>query len=186
VTTRQIAEWLTAATEDLDRLLAGNQPIIQATHRMYDARPALPGAQAFDTDRISSSSSSSNPPPGFGQEDRAESDRVEAHRRAKRIRDDADWLMRAAQRWSPREPTPKDRTLSAINGKDEPGCEHCATIGKWEAAYAGAENTTAKGNLVRPYRLGHFCYRYALDTGGLPTKKQLEDHHDGRRVQRPA
>jgi hypothetical protein len=186
VTTRQIAEWLTAATEDLDRLLAGNQPIIHATHRMYDARPALPGAQAFDTDRVSSSSSSSNPPPGFGQEDRAEQDRIELHKRAKRIREDADWLIRVTQRWLPREASPKDRQLSAENAREDPPCQHCATIGKWSPARTDATKTRINGNLTEPIAACAWCYRYCLDTGSLPTKKQLEDHHNGVRVKRPA
>jgi hypothetical protein len=193
VTTGQINAWLEAAHEDLARLLAptmagteNRSAVIHATHRMYDARPALPGAQAFDTDRVSSSSSSSNPPPGFGQEDRAEQDRIELHKRAKRIREDADWLMRATQRWLPREPTPKDRTLSAINGKEDPGCEHCRTIGKWSAVRQGAGATRCNGNIEAAMSLCAFCYRYCLDVGTLPTKKQLEDHHNGARVKRPA
>jgi hypothetical protein len=186
MTSNQIRDWLSAASEDLDRLLMpteGKPTIVQAVHRMYDARPALPGAQAFDTDRVSSSSSSSNPPPGFGQQDKAEQDRIELHKRAKRIRDDLDWLTRCTQRWSPREPTPKDRQLSSLNEKDEGECEVCRTIGKWERLLL---ETNVKGNLDRSYKLGAWCYRFTLDTGALPTRKQLEDHHNGVRVKRPA
>lgn len=191
MTTGQILNWLEAAVEDLTRLLAPTndgsetrEAIVHASHRLFDARPSLPGAQAFDSDRVSSSGSHSNPPPGWGQDDRAQADRDEAHKRAKRIREDADWLVRLAQRWSPREPTPKDRTLSAVNQKDDPGCEHCRSIGKWAAIYK--PRTTCNGNLEREVACCAFCYRYTMDTGSLPTRKQLEDHHNGVRVKRPA
>jgi hypothetical protein len=100
------------------------------------------------------------------------------------MREDADWILRATQRWLPREPTTKDRTLAAVNERANPSCEHCATIGAHEEAYV--ESSDVKGNLHRPYRLGYFCYRYCLDTGVLPSRKQLEDHHNGNRVKRPA
>jgi hypothetical protein len=76
--------------------------------------------------------------------------------------------------------------LSAINGKDEPGCEHCRTIGKWSAVRQGAGATRCNGNIETAMSLCAFCYRYCLDVGTLPTKKQLEDHHNGARVKRPA
>lgn len=191
MTTRQVLSWLEDASDDIARVLAPTddghetcEAVVHTMRRLFAARPALPGAQAFDTDRVSSSGSSSHAPPGFGQEDKAQADRDEAHRRAKRMREDADWFVRLLQRSMPREPTQKDRQLSSINQKDDPGCEHCAIVGKWEAVYVEASD--AKGNLDRSYRLGYFCYRYALDTGTLPTRKQLEDHHAGVRVKRPA
>ncbi len=193
MSSKQILTWLEDGAEDVARLLAPSSDghesrpaISHATRRLYDARPALPGAQAFDSDRVSSSGSASKPPPGFGQDDRAQADRDEAHRRAKRIREDADWLVRCAQRWSPREPTPKDRELSSLNQKDDPPCEHCSTIGKWSAARQGASATTINGNLTEPKACCAFCYAYCRDTGVLPTRKQLEDHHNGVRVKRPA
>lgn len=189
MSTAQVVGWLQDAAPDLDRLLMKDthngetrEVIGHAMRRAFDTRPALPGP-ADDTDRVSGSSSS-GAPPGFGQRDVGEADRMEAHRRAKRIRDDVDWLFRFAERWNPHEATAKDRQLSAMNEKDELGCEHCATIGKWEKVYV--DSSTVKGNLVIPMRLGYFCYRYTLDTGTLPTRKQLEDHHNGVRVKRPA
>jgi hypothetical protein len=69
MSTAQINAWLEAAHEDVGRLLAPTSDghehrpaIVHATHRLYDARPALPGAQDFDSDRISSSGSHSNLP----------------------------------------------------------------------------------------------------------------------------
>lgn len=190
MSTAQIHNWLEAGSEDIARLLAptsdgheSRPTISHAMRRLFDARPALPGAQNFDSDRVSSSGSHSNPPPGFGTEDRAQADRDEAHRRARRIREDADWLVRLAQRWNVREPSPKDRELSSINGRVEEACEVCATVGKWERMEVESD---VKGNLDRAYKLGWWCYRYTLDTGSLPTRKQLEDHHNGVRVKRPA
>lgn len=186
MSTAQINAWLEAAHEDVGRLLAPTSDghehrpaIVHATHRLYDARPALPGSP----DDNGHSAPGSSTPPGFGQIDIAKADRDEAHRRAKRIRDDADWLIRMAQRWNPRTPTPKDRELSSINGRPEECCEVCATIGKWERMEV---ETDAKGNLPRRYKLGWWCYRWALDTGTLPTRRQLEEHHNGQRVMRPA
>jgi hypothetical protein len=187
MSTAQINAWLEAAHEDVGRLLAPTSDghehrpaIVHATHRLYDARPALPGSP----DDNGHSAPGSSTPPGFGQIDIAKTDRDEAHRRAKRIRDDADWLTRMAQRWNPRIPTPKDRELSSINGKDDPGCEHCHTVGKWAAVYK--PRTTCNGNFDDPKALCSWCWRYCLDTGDMPTRKQLEDHHNGVRVKRPA
>jgi hypothetical protein len=151
-----------------------------------DARPGLAGGTAYDGDRISGGSSGSKPPPGWDQEDRVKADRDEAHRRAKRIRDDLDWWVRLTMRENQREATEKDRTLSGLNAKGEPPCQHCATIGKWSPARQGATKTTINGNLVEPLACCAFCYAYCRDTGVLPTRKQLEDHHNGIRVKRPA
>jgi hypothetical protein len=191
MSTAQIRGWLEDALEDIARLMAPTDDgtathpaIVHASHRLQDARPALPGGTAYDGDRISGGSSGSKPPPGWDQDDRAKADRDEAHRRAKRIRDDADWLVRMVMRTNPRVPSDKDRSLSNLNAKGEPGCAHCQSIGKWDDR--AVEKTLAKGNLTEPIDLCWWCYKFTLDTGALPTRKQLEDHHAGVRVKRSA
>lgn len=190
MSTAQIAAWLEAAHEDVGRLLAPTSDghehrpaIVHATHRLYDARPALPGAQDFDSDRISSSGSHSNPPPGFGQDDRAKADREEAHRRARRIRDDADWLIRMTQRWNPREATPRDRDLSAVN-HSEPLCAHCS---RWVTDKEPVHRTSdCNGNLPAPMALGRWCYDFVNRNNRLPKQNECERHDRGQVIRLPA
>lgn len=191
MTTRQVFEWLTIGSEDLDRLLAPAEfngdvepYIVHVMHRLFDARPALPGAQAFDSDRVSSSSSHSNPPPGFDQADAAISDRDEAHRRAKRFRDDMDWFIRLGHRTNPRSATAKDRQLTALNERGERGCESCQTVGHWSPLEV--QSSTVKGTLPEPMGLCKPCYRHVLKYGRLPSRRQLEDARDKGAWKEPA
>lgn len=187
----QVLKWLEDAHEDVARLLAptsdGSETraaITHASHRLYNARPALPGAQAFDSDRISGGGSGSKPPPGFEMEDKAKADRDELHMRARRMREDADWLLRCVVRWNPRVPTGRDRELTAMNERGEKGCQHCATVGHWRELKV--ENSTVKGTLSEPMALCSACYRMVLTHGVLPTRKQLEDARDKGAWKEPA
>ena len=84
---------------------------------------------------------------------------------------------------APAPPDAKARRDTAL-ANDPDACEHCAAHGHYEPTY---RDTNPGGNLARKYRLGSFCWRWVVDTGSLPTAKELTDHHvNGRRVMRPA
>ena len=83
---------------------------------------------------------------------------------------------------APAPPDAKARRDTAL-ANDPDACEHCAAHGHYEPTY---RDTNPGGNLARKYRLGSFCWRWVVDTGSLPTAKELTDHVNGRRVMRPA
>lgn len=62
-------------------------------------------------------------------------------------------------------------------GESLPGCEVCATVGKWEAA----SSTTAGGNLAAEHRLCRGHREFVVRTGRLPTKGEAEQQAQGRR-----
>lgn len=211
MTTSRRVQTAQDAHDDLARLLtvtyiAGESRTMlgHALTRLQNARPALPSAQSFDGSGVRSSSKMSPvernvfvEPKESGTDEEAArgpvwaddpsaSDRVLVDTLLRRIRSDSDALLRLVGRWMPREASPKDRQLSAINEREEPECSHCRTVGKWSRSRQGAAQTTVNGNLDEPQALCAFCYAFTRDTGALPSRKQLEDHHNGIRVKRSA
>lgn len=62
-------------------------------------------------------------------------------------------------------------------GESAPGCEVCATVGKWESA----TSTTAQGNLAEPALLCRTHREFVVRTGRIPTRSEAEAHAQGRR-----
>lgn len=74
----------------------------------------------------------------------------------------------------------KAKPVPAQASTTDPGCEWCSRVGVWSPTHR--EQTDVVGNLDRRYRLCSWCYgRVRLD-GRLPTRAQLEAHHQGKRV----
>lgn len=79
---------------------------------------------------------------------------------------------------------PSTEHLAALNGQGDPGCQSCARTGRWSPPHV--EHSTCKGNLPTPMRLCTWCHHWTITVGHLPTRKQLEAHHNGRKIRRPA
>jgi hypothetical protein len=119
---------LMTASEDIDRLTGGDDRFGVMLDRLLAAMPGQPGAASYDTDRVSGGGSSD--PTGRGATQRGpEADLIRIAAAAKRIRVDADELVRAAQRHHPRHAGPIDRRDAASNERHD-GCESCARYTK--------------------------------------------------------
>lgn len=73
--------------------------------------------------------------------------------------------------------------MRRVELENDPGCESCVRLERWEPPRGNP--TDVKGNLPKRMDLCSWCYRWVLDTGRIPTSKELEEHHRGKHVFRP-
>lgn len=117
--------------------------------------------------------------------DRAAQDLARIERLVDRHLRDADELVRILHGYRLRPPTDKERR---ITDGGEVGCWSCARLPsphidgepRWEPTY----RTIDLGGERRP--LCSWCWSWHRDTGTLPPTGDLERHHAGQRVRRPA
>lgn len=94
---------------------------------------------------------------------------------------DVEAVARIVERHLPRPASSADRT--ATGGADR-GCQSCARldaapgVARWEPVSARVRLGDQRVDLCR------WCADHARATGGLPTRRDLTDHHAGRRVRR--
>lgn len=196
------------AAEDLNRLLTtstvGNETRTMLAHalvRLEDAKTGFPKAASYDGSGIRSTSGMTPvernvfvEPPETGSDEEAghgpvwvtdptEADQREVDRILKRIRTDADKLIRFAVKWGPKAPTTKDRTLTATNHR-EPMCAHCS---QWVSDKEPVHRTSdCNGNLPAPTPLGRWCYDFVNRNNRLPSQNECERHDRGQVVRIPA
>lgn len=176
------------AHADLSRVLTttddnGQQRTVLyvALSRLQDARPALPGAAQYDSDRVTSSVSG-NPPRGFDQPDPTNADRELADRLLRRLSSDADQLLRLVERWQPR--VPSDRAQRETEQDNEPLCAHCT---RWVRDVEPVHRTSdCNGVLDKPMPLGRWCYDFTRTNGRLPSQNECERHDRGQVIRIPA
>lgn len=73
-------------------------------------------------------------------------------------------------------------------------CQSCARVAREKGGKRGSprwsvpvdHHSDCKGTLAEPRKLCHWCWRFVLDTGTLPSRQQLEKRRDGKRVMREA
>jgi hypothetical protein len=76
--------------------------------------------------------------------------------------------------------------------KGDPGCESCSRVDgprgpRWEPTHPKLSGRTdVAGRLARARHLCSWCYDKVLAWDRLPTREELELHHQGRRVPWPA
>lgn len=176
---------MTKRTDHYRRALDDAEYIVDklgpAEQRMMDARPGLPGAQAFDSPSVSGGTSSS-------PTERTALATVEHGNKATadiRAMDDAIRgmahhaanLRRLVDAYTPHAATGKDKAR-VERANDPTDCEHHTAAGIYEPA-----STTGKagGNLAHPMRLCEFCYREVYRKGVLPRGEVLVTrHHKGK------
>lgn len=83
--------------------------------------------------------------------------------------------------------------LARLNHRAEPGCESCARVEgpaggpRWEPIDSRlAGPTDVAGRLAEPKALCRWCHDCVSRWGRLPSERELERHHDGKRVGWPA
>jgi hypothetical protein len=117
--------------------------------------------------------------------DRAAQDRKRIEALVARHLRDADELVRILWAYKVRPPTDKERRVTEGG---ETGCWSCARLPsphldkeqRWEPVYREVD----LGGERKP--LCSWCWSWRRDTGDLPSTEDLERHHAGQRVRRPA
>lgn len=176
-----------------------NRHLTATLNAMRDAMAGQPGAQSYEQSRTTGHTTvldeNGNTIPAVSDptgeaaitDDLARADEARLDTAITNLARTAEVVADIYLRWKP--PSPADaaglRTAFAkLLSEGEPGCEICARVDKWVAPHVDASD--CKGNLPRPYRLCVWCWRWVLDTGRLPTRHELEQHHAGRKPKRPA
>lgn len=178
---------LSRAADDLD---ACAPSALEAFRRMQDARPGLPGAQAYDAPTVSGGSAGLTQPERLAdQQDRTEADRrlldttlnqLDVLTRSGLVTDSGEWcrnvtircltLRRLVESWTPHRPTDKQRRAVAA-ANDGTWCEHHRSASIDEPA---EHHGTVSGNLAIPMDLCGFCYWQVRRKGRLPSGEAME------------
>ena len=149
--------------------------------RIVDGYRGHPKAAAYDSDKVTASGTSD--PTGNAAMQRAVAEGHHKLLRA-RVRDLVDLAVaveKLAVSYTPRPATDKERR--EVDSANDPGCVECARtyvadgVARWEPVHVTA---TGKLSTCR------WCYEWERSTGRKPTLGELEQHHSGRKVKRPA
>ena len=118
--------------------------------------------------------------------DRAKRDHDRVVALSKSIRKQADELASVLGRWSSRSATERERQETVGDRERLEGCSSCSRlhVAKGVARWEPAARTVLVGDDRRP--LCEWCRLWLRQVGELPTVAQLEQHHRGVRVRRPA
>jgi len=170
----------------------------EAVQRMQDARPSALGAASYDGPTVTGGGATSSSTERLAvQEDRTADDRRRLDRalreldiqsrcptsRERWICEHAQTVWRIINAWTPHAPTDKQReTVEQSNAAPEPLCQCCTPHRAKGCAERVHRTGDAAGNLPAPLGLCHWCYRFALRTGRLPTKGEVQRNDNGQRV----
>lgn len=153
--------------------------LAEAEKRMMDARPGLPGAQAFDSPSVSGGTSSS-PTERTALATVEHGNRATADIRAmdRALRDfgtASEVLRRLVDAYTPHAATAKDQaSVDKANDPEAvvPGCVHHHDFNReWVPAH---RTSTVGGNLPHPMALCRWCYDRVRTDGRLPTADRME------------
>ena len=185
---------MTKRTDHYRRALDDAEYIVDklgpAEQRMMDARPGLPGAQAFDSPSVSGGGNGGPVEAALnltgGTEetddnwkhpvDQARTDIAAMDTAIREMTKHAAILRRLIDTYTPHAASSKDKAR-VERANDPTDCEHHTAAGIFEPC-----TTTGKagGNLPHPMRLCDFCYREVYRKGRLPRGEVLvERHHKG-------
>lgn len=191
-----------AATLDLELAAADLDHIAPYAYvafcRMQDARPGLPGAQAYDAPSVSGGSSSGSHPERMAeQDDPTEADRVLLDRTlahlwlmvrpdtaivdpvevARIVTRDCLTLRRLIDAWTPRPASDKQRNAVTRANDPEAECAHHRTFGTFEPVH----RTTDGGGLLNVKTpLCRWCHDRLRTDGVLPSADRMQRLADGR------
>lgn len=153
--------------------------LAEAEKRMMDARPGLPGAQAFDSPSVSGGSS---PSPTertalatVEHGNRATADIKAMDRALRDFGTASEVLRRLVDAYTPHAATAKDKANVDKANAEPTDCEHCTKAGVYEPA---AHTGTVSGNLPHPMRLCSGCYRDVYRSGRLPRGETCVFRHE--------
>lgn len=179
-----------ATVHDLELALADLDHVdplaLKAFRAMQDARPALPGAQAYDAPSVSGGGSTSSAPERLAvREDRTQHDRdlldrllrdlwtdvrgaiPEPDQVCRRITRNTLALRRLVDAWTPHTPTDKQRaSVAAVNDGD--WCTHHQTAGYMEPTHRMWTVDGIKVPLCQP------CIDQHRRNGRLPTGEWMQ------------
>jgi hypothetical protein len=162
---------------------------------MHDARNGWPTGSRFDGDRSTGHTTVVDehgiPVPAVSDPtgeaaiapDQAANDRAGVERAIKALYLEAERVLSLVKRYQPRRALPSERQSTAAN---DPGCWSCRRLKasdgerRWEPTH---RRTDVNG---KPLDLCRWCYDWHRSHGVLPATAELERHHRGDRVRRPA
>lgn len=105
------------------------------------------------------------------------------HIARQRICTNARTVWRIVEAWRPREAGDKQRKVSEQPTPDtDPLCQHCTPHRARGNAERVHRTGDVAGNLPGPMPLCHWCYRFVLRVGRLPTKSEVQRNDNGQRV----
>ena len=120
------------------------------------------------------------------RKDRAASHRREVERLIVRVGADARRLEQLLSLYGPRHSTDSERKATALANERDVSCWSCARtevakgVARWEPAKYHPEVAGERRQLCE------WCYRWLREVGSLPPVTQLDRHHRGQQVRRPA
>jgi hypothetical protein len=189
---RQLAD----TVELLDRMLT-QWPTLWGA--VVDALGGQPGAQDTQQDRTSGHTTVTDEhgtpmpartdPTGEAatRHDPATHSLRQIRRDATTIASAVERIIREFERYAARPANAYERAQTREAGRnDDPGCSSCARlevsqgIARWEPV----DCSVRLGDELVP--VCRWCRSWVKDTGVLPDRRVLQDHHDGKRVRRPA
>lgn len=109
-----------------------------------------------------------------------------------KLRSEADAGIRIANAYTPRPPSEHERSRTA--DENDPHCESCSRVeiakgvDWWVAPHtngSGHYRTTVGDTLTEAMWLCQWCRDHTMTRGCLPSKDELEQHRDGKRIRCP-
>jgi len=166
-------------------------------NRMREAMAGQPRAQSLEGDRTTGFTTTVDedgfPVPAVSDPtgeagiriDHAHRSLVDLDRQLRAAHMAADRIVRILDTFTPRPATSYEQRQLRMD--NEPGCWSCAHVEvvrgvpRWEPVW---RTGNPGGVLAEPRALCHWCWRFAVDFGRLPTKTELDSHHAGKRLKR--
>jgi hypothetical protein len=123
--------------------------------------------------------------------DQAAADLAQVEKDWRTVRHARERIAGTYSRYTPRPATAVERRLLTVANEGTPGCDSCARtevepgVPRWVPPLTD-DSSTVGGLLDEPRLLCRWCYDHVVRTDGLvPNVAELEDHHDGKRVNCP-
>lgn len=181
---------LALALADLDHC---DPLFLRAAKSQQDARAGLPGAQAYDAPSVTGGGSTSSAPERLAmQEDRTQADRdlldrllrdlwtdvrgviLEPAQVCRRITTNTLALRRLVDRWTPHQPTDKQRREVTAANVEATECKLTRdNLGLWAEVHRTSDLWSL---LPEPAPVGRWVWRFAKDRGRLPTPMEWQHH----------
>lgn len=177
--TEHFARAVTDATYIADRLAAAEQ-------RMMDARPGLPGAQAFDSPSVSGGTSSSPTERHALNDggDRTRADIAAMDQAVREIGKHTAILRRLVDAWTPHTATAKQKAATELANEVVPECRHCR---EGADVFEPFRTTTDVGGILPgPVPLCRWHADFTARTKRPATARETDMHHQGRTIRLPA
>jgi len=152
-----------------------------AEDRIRDAMAGQPGAASWDGDLVSGAGHGDPTCMAAIHPDTARADLKRRRHLIESARSNLEQALTIDGLYLPRPASDRDRR--EVDASNDAGCVECARthvadgVARWEPVHVTA---TGKLSTCR------WCYEWERSTGRKPTLGELEQHHSGRKVKRPA